>query len=576
MRLATPPSLPWLLATWCCGVAGCLAPPRAPDPSAYLQFQSPSCASPCAACSSAAESSYAQAATDERAGSACCVDRYYDAAILAWRALETSQGDSCDPCWAQAWDTYHAALSRLVETARQYRRIDPRCSLLVRSAPGGGAVPIAHVGSPWQPGDFQTMEIARREMSARLENRQYRCGIGVPVVVGRLKAEPGTWSRFVRDRSAFAATAVLRTDSQDSAGFSGGAPVLELLDPIRVSHTTVGGKSIALAADLSAPLGVVARHAVDTGWTGFLDPANVSPESLGLIFLEPYQPGKIPVVFVHGLISDPTTWLDLVNDLRARPEIAQNYQFWAFRYATGQAFLKSAAELRRDLDEAIRTCDPAGQDPALSQMVLIGHSMGGLVSKLQVTHSGMALWSVLSPCSPQTIRMDEATRRQVYERFFFEPQPFVSRVIFIGTPHGGSSFASRFAGRIGSMLVNEPEEDSRRLRQLQRDNEGSLTALARRLPTSVDMLQPDMPALEAIQTLPVSRQVRLHSIIGTGRPMLLSGPADGVVPVESARHPCVDSELFVNTTHTKLHRHPETVREVTRILVEHAGCQRSN
>ncbi|MDO9105813.1 MAG: hypothetical protein Q7U57_12740 [Methylovulum sp.] len=43
--------------------------------------------------------------------------------------------------------------------------------------------------------------------------------------------------------------------------------------------------------------------------------------------LEPYLPGKIPVVFVHGTASSPARRADMANDLRADPWIRQHYQF---------------------------------------------------------------------------------------------------------------------------------------------------------------------------------------------------------------------------------------------------------
>jgi pimeloyl-ACP methyl ester carboxylesterase len=497
----------------------------------------------------------------------CCTDHYFHAAMQSWEYLTQGARTGHDPCFENAWRLYHWSVAGLIEAGQRFGRFDPRCRLVVQSGGGGPiSVPVMHTGFAWHPGDFQRLDIANDAMSKPLTRAQRRPGIGVPVVVQRF--HPDQRSRFVRDRAAFAATVVLRTDSRPGEVPS---PVLEICEPVRADWKEVGDNTMALAADFTAPLGIVAGEAIDTSWEGFLRPGDLAPEAVGLIFLEPYQPGKIPVVFVHGLLSDPATWLDLVNDLRACPGVAQNYQFWAFRYATGQAFVKSAAELRRDCNEAIQVCDPHGVDPALRRMVLIGHSMGGLVSKLQVTHSDSMLWSTVSDCPPHSLRMDDTTRRIVYERLFFEPQPFVERVIFIGTPHGGSSIASRSAGRIGSMLVRHPPEDQRRLAQLNRDNPGMLKpAIGNRLPTSIDLLQPDSPTLMSVRLLRVSPRVHLHSIIGTGRPMLVSGPADGVVPVESARHAGVDTELFVDTTHNKLHRHPDTVREVACILSEHA------
>jgi pimeloyl-ACP methyl ester carboxylesterase len=588
MRVTIRFCLPWLAAI-CVGASGCSALRGSSPRPTFASFRPDSIAVVHRAHGAAAgvgsystppsladlDAAYLRAEHAERLGLESCVDHYYDAALRGWQYLETAKGGAYDPCWNHAWHGYHAALARLIVAGQCFRRLDPRGRLTIHMAAGPGSIPVVHNGFPWQPCDFQSLDIATEDMSRRLRRRYRRPGIGVPVIANRFVVAGGNQSRFVRDRAAFAATVVMRAASTASRTADGDfvSPVLEIVDPLRVAHEVVGDKTLPLAGDLTAPFGIIAKEMVDTGWAGFLDPDEVPPESLGLIFLEPYQPGKIPVVFVHGLLSDPTTWLDLVNDLRGQPGVAQSYQFWAFRYATGQAFVKSALELRRDCNEALQTCDPAGRDAVLDRMVLIGHSMGGLVSKLQVTHSDLRLWSTVTPFPLHEFRMTQSTQRVVCERFFFEPQPFVERVIFIGTPHGGSSFASRFVGRFGSMLVNEPAEDSCRFQQIRCDNPGMLTPFASRgMPTSVDMLQPDNPALGAVRCLRVGANVHLHSIIGTGRTMLIGGPADGIVPVASARHPGVDSELFVDAKHSELHHHPDTVREVTRILLEHAAA----
>jgi hypothetical protein len=89
----------------------------------------------------------------------------------------------------------------------------------------------------------------------------------------------------------------------------------------------------------------------------------------------------------------------------------------------------------------------------------------------------------------------------------------------------------------------------------------------------MDMLEPDDPTLQTIRTMRVSPRVRLHSVIGTGGTMLGEGPGDGVVTVQSAVHPCVVSQRFVDATHTEVQRHPDTQAELRTILKQHlAEC----
>ncbi len=245
-------------------------------------------------------------------------------------------------------------------------------------------------------------------------------------------------------------------------------------------------------------------------------------------------------------------------------------QLWAYEYPTGEAFLRSAAMLREQLHDARQQLDPAWQDPALDQMVLIGHSMGGLISKLQVTYSGAALWDSIAQRPLETICTDAITRYELARMFFFAPHPQVKRVVFMGTPHRGSVWARRLVGRLASALVTEPAVQEARHRQLIADNPGVFSPeLRRRIPTSLDLLETDSLLLQAMDTLPVSSGVFVHSIIGTGCRLLGSGPADGVVSVDSARH-AGHSEKFVDARHQELHRHPAAVAEIVRILREHA------
>jgi hypothetical protein len=196
--------------------------------------------------------------------------------------------------------------------------------------------------------------------------------------------------------------------------------------------------------------------------------------------------------------------------------------------------------------------------------------MGGLVSKLLVTHSDMLLWSSFAQRPLESLQTDDVTHAYLSELFFFEPLPFVERAVFIGTPHGGSPIAEEWIGRFASHLVSRAHDFSEEYKAFLRQNRAHIHPFfAERIPTSVDMLEPQDPALQTMRRLRVARRVRLHSVIGNGHAMLVGGPADGVVPVESARHHNVDSELLVPATHRHLQAHPETVQELLRILMLH-------
>jgi pimeloyl-ACP methyl ester carboxylesterase len=285
--------------------------------------------------------------------------------------------------------------------------------------------------------------------------------------------------------------------------------------------------------------------------------------------LEPYQPGKIPVVMVHGLLSSPTSWIDLANDLRAAPGFTEHFQLWGFRYATGKPFLESAARMRRDLYRAVATVDPCGEDAALRNLVLVGHSMGGLVCKLQAASSEDRLWYAVANRPPEAIVTSEQTRQQIRELFFFEPQSNVRRVIYLATPHRGSTWAARPIGlAVGSLTRPDPARVAQH-DQLVADNpDVFIPQITNRIPTSIDMLNPNNPLLPVIATLPTSPCVRFNSIYGYGC-FDLEGPGDGIVSVNSTLTGPEESRLGVRATHTRVHRVTETTVEVLRILGEH-------
>jgi pimeloyl-ACP methyl ester carboxylesterase len=289
-----------------------------------------------------------------------------------------------------------------------------------------------------------------------------------------------------------------------------------------------------------------------------------------LFFLEPYQCGKIPVVLVHGLLSNPAAWVDMANDLRATPGFAERFQLWGFRYATGDPFLEAASRLRRDLHRATAVAGAGRQDAALSQIVLVGHSMGGLVCELQACGSEDRLWNAVAHRPLAAIATTDETRASLQDMFFFDPQPNVRRVISLAAPHRGSNWAARPVGRLGAMLARPEPARAARHEQLMRDNPGAFSAeVAAGVPTSVDMLHPESGLLRAIETLPANPRVQFHTVFGFGLSNFAAREGDGIVAVDSALSPRAASQTGVDASHMTIHRKLESVSEVARILEEH-------
>lgn len=504
-------------------------------------------------------------------GDPAACDYFYQAAVLSWPCLRSGDGVYLNA--ADAWRLYHASVAGLLVEAKRAGRVKHGRLLVYR--PGEAmVVPFACPGLPWMTSDISDLVIAEKRTDSKLANYHTSGGFGVPVV--GISERPHTTAeikKYFAKRIPFAATAVLRPPTEH-----GGADeaVLELYDPLEVQTVQVDGEALTMARDISAPFDYQLRTTERIAMLGFIEP-DLPPELEGLRFVEPYQPGKIPVIFVHGLLSDPTTWFSTANDLREMAWFNERYQIWAFRYASGKPFVTSAMYLRQQLQEAVVALDPECRDPALRRMVLIGHSMGGLIAKLQVTESGEQIWNSFASVPLESLHAPGEVRANLAERCFFRPQPFVKRVIFVATPHGGSSFATRGIGRVAASLVRPGQETEGMHEELVAANPDAFSPqFERRVPTSIDMLEPDDPTLLAIRSMRVSSRVRLHSIIGTGREMLTEGRGDGAVTVASALHPDVVSQRFVDSTHTEIQRHPDTQAELRAILITHlTECDRA-
>jgi pimeloyl-ACP methyl ester carboxylesterase len=506
------------------------------------------------------------------------VDLFYAATEAAWNAVWTCPGSREILC--EAAELYAAALEGLLETACAHGRLTGQ-GLVIGPSWKQVVVPIQTKALAIDAALIEKVVATPPPGDTRITRHHCRGGFGLPVVV-RVKAGPpgSPMQAFAPDRQSLAATAVLRFkmpgDETFLQTFAGPlardhAPaILDLANPVEIAAVHIGQARPLLAADLTAPLLDVLAGTPQAGLAGFIQPYGRGDTKARLEFLEPHQPGRIPVVFVHGLASDEGTWFDLLNELRTWPTFHRRYEPWVFHYPTGAAFLQQSAVLRRELQAAVRELDPEGRDPSLKQMVLVGHSMGGLHAKMMVVSPGTSLWDAISTRPFAEMQMRPEVRRFVAPLFFFEPLPFVKRVVFIATPHAGSSLASRATGRVAAITVRQPAATAAVYQEVRDLNPGVLRGdFATGLPTTIDVLEPDSTLLEALRVLRPPCWVTTHSVIGTAHQSLTGDPGDCVVPASSARLPGTVSEIEVPATHTRVHHQPATVRELERILTQH-------
>jgi pimeloyl-ACP methyl ester carboxylesterase len=295
-------------------------------------------------------------------------------------------------------------------------------------------------------------------------------------------------------------------------------------------------------------------------------------QPIGLSMVRPYVRGKSPVVFVHGLWSRPASWRRTIEALAADPEIDDRCQFWTFGYSTGNPVSYSAHLFRKELEEVRRRLDPDKKDPALNRMVLVGHSMGGLLCKMIAVDPDQRLWRAVSSRPIAELAGESVDCALMRDCLFFQPDPGVRRVVYIATPHRGSQFDRGSVQAIGTKLVFLPDDLCAAQRRLVARNRRDFfrEPFCKVLPSSIDELEWDSPILRELSALTHPRGLKVHSIIAVRPGSPPEQPTDGLVSYESAHIAGATSEKLVFAAHLCQDR-PEVIDEVGRVLRQHVG-----
>ena len=403
--------------------------------------------------------------------------------------------------------------------------------------------------------------------------RAVKSGMGAALVALRTAGtEEEERKAHLAPRSTLAVTAFLFLDG-DLEQF-GPSPVrarIEFHRPTEQREVTVGGREVPLEFDVTAPLAwqLSESRPWDEELSRFLRGDDTIAN--GVYLADPYEPGKIPVVFVHGTASSPSRWAEVLNELRDDGTLSSRYQFWFYRYSSGAPILVSAAGLRRGLARVMSDVDPGGNDDALRHMVVIGHSQGGLLARLMLSWSGDRFWDELSKTPLEKLELTDSDRQRLKQVFFFDPCPTVTRAVFVATPQRGSYVAGNFFGKIGSWLVAVPKAVARGAQKLSDMALGGADIDVEKFSTAVDDMAPGSPFLAALDASPMSPSVPTHSIIaveGDGPP---EEGDDGVVMYTAAHLVSAKSEVVVRSPHS-CQGHPAVVAEIRRILREHLAA----
>ncbi|WP_146446426.1 esterase/lipase family protein [Botrimarina colliarenosi] len=479
---------------------------------------------------------------------------------------------------------YNESLEALLRILRERDQVRPGALVPLPLTHSACSIAIELHSKRWTEADFQGFEFAGDFQVLALRNHYHTSGVGTPLIGVRFHPDRDhPQDKYYPRKLCYPLTAVARAESYPpslAAPEGGVRLVLELHDTTDHETFDLAGQRRPLETDLTTPLAYYLDqpdlHEKDVSTIGLLQPDSVKPLE-GLYLLEPYDPDRIPVVMVHGLWSSPATWMEMFNDLRSDPRVRSRYQFWFYLYPTGNPFWVSAAKMRTDLAQLRTTFDPGGRAFALDQTILVGHSMGGLISRLQSVDSDHEFWRLVSDRQFEELDADPEVRDYLSNLFYFQPSASVQRVVTIGTPHRGSRFANGFTQWVGAKLIAFPMQEMAKRQELFRRNPGFFhPRMAARVMTSIDSLSPESPMLHALLAAKPGPWVRYHNVVGdqprSGLTGWFSSRGDGVVSLDSARLddlPQLASQIIVPEDHVTLHRHPQSIAEVRRVLMEH-------
>jgi hypothetical protein len=490
--------------------------------------------------------------------------RYLDAASSAAAVLAKQPGD------AQARADYNFATGRIFELVEQ-NGLEPWKTPL--RCPGSERVWTLSMKTDARPernpANFKLLPADRYDFKGSLVmERKLKPGLGAPLIAVSRVPDATKIDPFAQGKHVYYGVTGL-------IEFKGNTGTLAYADPLATETVKLDGRTYELAADFVAPiaLALAELQPEKKEMKSFMKPDEMVSMTR-LARLQPYDASKIPILCIHGLGDSQATWAPLIETLREDPVIRKNYQFWFFAYPTGFPYPLSASILRKDMDKI------NARYPDHKPIVVIGHSMGGMISRTLMTDSGMTLWNAVYDKPPGQMPFSDETRKVLTDALIFQHRPEISRVIFCSPSHRGADLATGFMGRIGSKLIGAPTnllpENTKALDLAKPTSNGEQI---NKMPNSIDFLNPENRFVKTLDTIPLVKGIPYHSVLGDrgkGGNLSRTPPvsSDGIVPYWSSHLDGAQSELIVPSDHWT-NRDPKGIAEVHRILLLHLGKARA-
>lgn len=354
-------------------------------------------------------------------------------------------------------------------------------------------------------------------------------------------------------------------------------------NPSYKTHIEIGDTSYPLTANFSAGyalwlaenqlrqvslMNMISRH-----------DAVALPE---LFMLKPYDPDQKVIIMLHGLASSPDTWVNLTNTLMTDPKLNQHYQVWQIAYSTNLPILENRYQIHELIRHTFSKLDPHGQDQASKNAVLIGHSMGGVISRMLVSDTNLTDALVTLDDKEQFKLINDLPsdqRHAISERLKLTSLPQIDEAVFLSAPHRGTDYADRWFTRAARRIIKLPVDFTRSLGAALTDDVQSQSFLGSLyLQNGASQLSDRSSFVALTKDVQISPSVRYHTIVGNNTGISHSennssdtvggAISDGIVPYASSHLEGAASEIIIEGRHN-IHENPKTIVQLRKILHEH-------